>query len=246
MEGNPVLASCMFHSRSWVSGTVPEEIEWDYSKPSIGLGDDTLVSLGVFLGLGYFLFLESAPQASGTYDLDICTCLEAAVNSKKKREESAVEFHRYGYIKNHMKTVKNGQTRTRETEEHKRSQRFKAKARKSQPPVKLVKPWSTEVNPQKDKTPKVPFQFRLQCTSTHPWCYQNPTHPKAGDDEVNGGKGGVGGGDDDGGDDGDGGVAMMLIVAVRVAGVRMRSAGGSQKLAGGCRIWGGRKWGLGL
>ncbi|GJZ87013.1 hypothetical protein Tco_0658623, partial [Tanacetum coccineum] len=37
----------------------------------------------------------------------------------------------YGYVKNHKKTMKNGQTRTRETEEHKRSQRFKAKARKS-------------------------------------------------------------------------------------------------------------------
>ncbi|GKD75153.1 hypothetical protein Tco_1333435 [Tanacetum coccineum] len=37
---------------------------------------------------------------------------------------------KYGYIKNRMKTVKNGQTRTRGTEEHKRSQRFKAKARK--------------------------------------------------------------------------------------------------------------------
>ncbi|GJZ27065.1 hypothetical protein Tco_0571318 [Tanacetum coccineum] len=65
---------------------------------------------------------------------------------------------RYGYIKNHKKTVKNGQTRTRESEEYKRSQRFKAKARKSQPPVELVQPWSTEVNPQKDKTLKVPFQ----------------------------------------------------------------------------------------
>ncbi|GJT22802.1 hypothetical protein Tco_0892739 [Tanacetum coccineum] len=42
---------------------------------------------------------------------------------------------RYGYIKNHMKTVKNGQTRTRETEEHKRSQGLKAKAKKSQPLV---------------------------------------------------------------------------------------------------------------
>ncbi|GJX40443.1 zf-CCHC domain-containing protein, partial [Tanacetum coccineum] len=39
---------------------------------------------------------------------------------------------RYGYIKNHKKTVKNGQTRTRETGEHKRSQGFKAKAKKSQ------------------------------------------------------------------------------------------------------------------
>ncbi|GJX46101.1 hypothetical protein Tco_0271291 [Tanacetum coccineum] len=49
----------------------------------------------------------------------------------------------YGYIKNHKKTVKNGQTRTRETEEHKRSQRFKAKAKKSQP---LVNSQSTKVN----------------------------------------------------------------------------------------------------
>ncbi|GKE13232.1 hypothetical protein Tco_1416783, partial [Tanacetum coccineum] len=39
---------------------------------------------------------------------------------------------KYGYIKNHKKTVKNGQTRTREMEEHKKSQRFKAKAKESQ------------------------------------------------------------------------------------------------------------------
>ncbi|GJZ96995.1 hypothetical protein Tco_0669329 [Tanacetum coccineum] len=37
----------------------------------------------------------------------------------------------YGYIKNHKKTVKNGQTRTRESEEYKRSQGFKAKAKKT-------------------------------------------------------------------------------------------------------------------
>ncbi|GJR61179.1 hypothetical protein Tco_1503341 [Tanacetum coccineum] len=42
---------------------------------------------------------------------------------------------KYGYVKNHKKTVKNGQARTRETEEHKRSQRFKAKAKKSQLPA---------------------------------------------------------------------------------------------------------------
>ncbi|GJQ89932.1 hypothetical protein Tco_0001071 [Tanacetum coccineum] len=47
----------------------------------------------------------------------------------------------YGYIKNHKKTVKNGQARTRESEEYKRSQRFKAEARK-------VKPQS---NPKFDK-----------------------------------------------------------------------------------------------
>ncbi|GJT28056.1 reverse transcriptase domain-containing protein [Tanacetum coccineum] len=39
----------------------------------------------------------------------------------------------YGYIKNHKKTVKNRQARTRESEEYKRSQRFKAEARKVKP-----------------------------------------------------------------------------------------------------------------
>ncbi|GJR71682.1 reverse transcriptase domain-containing protein [Tanacetum coccineum] len=50
--------------------------------------------------------------------------------------------YKYGYIKNHMKIVKNGQARTRESEEYKRSQRFKAEARKVKPqsnPVKMVK-----------------------------------------------------------------------------------------------------------
>ncbi|GJT35606.1 nucleotide-binding alpha-beta plait domain-containing protein [Tanacetum coccineum] len=39
----------------------------------------------------------------------------------------------YGYIRNHKKTIKNKQTRTRESEERKRSQGLKAKANKSQP-----------------------------------------------------------------------------------------------------------------
>ncbi|GJS25214.1 reverse transcriptase domain-containing protein [Tanacetum coccineum] len=50
----------------------------------------------------------------------------------------------YGYIINHKKIVKNRQTRTRGTEEHKRSQGLKAEAKKSQP---LVNSQSTEFNP---------------------------------------------------------------------------------------------------
>ncbi|GKE13000.1 hypothetical protein Tco_1416551, partial [Tanacetum coccineum] len=49
----------------------------------------------------------------------------------------------YGFIKNHKKTVKNGQARTRESEE------YKKKPEKSSPqsnPVKMVKHWSTKVN----------------------------------------------------------------------------------------------------
>ncbi|GKF21784.1 hypothetical protein Tco_0070422, partial [Tanacetum coccineum] len=55
----------------------------------------------------------------------------------------------YGYIKNYKKTVKNGQTRTRGTEEHNRSQRFKAKSKESQP---SVNPGSKEVNSLEDKS----------------------------------------------------------------------------------------------
>ncbi|GKC45597.1 hypothetical protein Tco_1063319 [Tanacetum coccineum] len=51
---------------------------------------------------------------------------------KPKAITPDLPIDKYGYIKNHKKTVKNGQTRTREMEEHKRSQRFKAKAKESQ------------------------------------------------------------------------------------------------------------------
>ncbi|GJV36747.1 hypothetical protein Tco_1409224, partial [Tanacetum coccineum] len=45
----------------------------------------------------------------------------------------------YGFIKNHMKTVKNRPARTRKSEECKRSQRFKAEARKVKPQLNPVK-----------------------------------------------------------------------------------------------------------
>ncbi|GKE84048.1 hypothetical protein Tco_1557790 [Tanacetum coccineum] len=61
---------------------------------------------------------------------------------------------RYGYIKNHKKTVKNGQARTRESEEYKAEAR-KVKpqsksAKKSQSQSKMVKLSQT----QKDKSSK--------------------------------------------------------------------------------------------
>ncbi|GJR40856.1 hypothetical protein Tco_1216540 [Tanacetum coccineum] len=60
--------------------------------------------------------------------------------------DGSLLLSRYGYIKNHKKIVKNGQTRTRETEEHKRSQRCKAKARKSQKVKAVVNLKSKKVN----------------------------------------------------------------------------------------------------
>ncbi|GJY55665.1 hypothetical protein Tco_0454780, partial [Tanacetum coccineum] len=67
-------------------------------------------------------------------------------------EVSSLKFmQRYGYIRNHKKTVKNGQARTRE---RKSEQKPEAKPGKVKPSVKVVKSWSTKVN----KTQNIPFE----------------------------------------------------------------------------------------
>ncbi|GJR46095.1 hypothetical protein Tco_1314198 [Tanacetum coccineum] len=43
-----------------------------------------------------------------------------------------LKFIRYGYIKNHKKTVKNGQARTRESEEYKKKPKIQSRSQKSQ------------------------------------------------------------------------------------------------------------------
>ncbi|GKC50011.1 hypothetical protein Tco_1072756, partial [Tanacetum coccineum] len=63
-----VLALPSSEARSRGS-TVPEETEWDYSEPSVGLGGITLVLVGGFFDLDFCLFLQSALEASGPYDL---------------------------------------------------------------------------------------------------------------------------------------------------------------------------------
>ncbi|GKC83053.1 hypothetical protein Tco_1138770, partial [Tanacetum coccineum] len=45
----------------------------------------------------------------------------------------------YGYIKNHKKTVKNGQARTRESEEYKKKPKIQSRSQKSQVSVKSSK-----------------------------------------------------------------------------------------------------------
>ncbi|GJZ42017.1 hypothetical protein Tco_0588903 [Tanacetum coccineum] len=57
----------------------------------------------------------------------------------------------YGYIRNHKKTIKNKQARTRE---RKSEQKPEAKPGKVKPSVKVVKSWSTKVN----KTQNIPFK----------------------------------------------------------------------------------------
>ncbi|GJS34474.1 reverse transcriptase domain-containing protein [Tanacetum coccineum] len=55
----------------------------------------------------------------------------------RARKEPGESYQKYGYIKNHKKTVKNGQARTRESEEYKRV--IKAEARKVKPQSKSAK-----------------------------------------------------------------------------------------------------------
>ncbi|GJZ54963.1 hypothetical protein Tco_0610156 [Tanacetum coccineum] len=56
----------------------------------------------------------------------------------------------YGYIKNHKKTVKNGQARTRESEEYKKKPKIQSRSQKSQASVKSSQKWALQQN-GKDK-----------------------------------------------------------------------------------------------
>ncbi|GKC53930.1 hypothetical protein Tco_1076675 [Tanacetum coccineum] len=76
-------------------------------------------------------------------------------NAQKSYEFEQLARNAYGYIRNHMKTVKNGQARTRESEEYKKKPKNQSRSQKSQASVKSsqrkVNSWSTEVNHYKTK-----------------------------------------------------------------------------------------------
>ncbi|GKB95486.1 hypothetical protein Tco_0981623, partial [Tanacetum coccineum] len=52
----------------------------------------------------------------------------------------------YGYIKNHKKTIKNKQARTRERKSEQKPEAKPGKVKPQSNPVKMVKHWSTKVN----------------------------------------------------------------------------------------------------
>ncbi|GJW09949.1 reverse transcriptase domain-containing protein [Tanacetum coccineum] len=99
------------------------------SKPHDFMADilPTLPTLVSYLTFILFLssFLSFGSEDT-VFDPGIVTFHKPVAVSMK------VSCSKYGYIKNHKKTIKNGQAQTRETEELYRSQRCKAKARKSQ------------------------------------------------------------------------------------------------------------------
>ncbi|GKG21964.1 hypothetical protein Tco_0384559, partial [Tanacetum coccineum] len=61
----------------------------------------------------------------------------------EEEEDYALMADKNGYTKNHKKTVKNEQARTRESEEYKKKPKNKSRSQKIQA---LVKSWSTKVN----------------------------------------------------------------------------------------------------
>ncbi|GKG40635.1 hypothetical protein Tco_0467412, partial [Tanacetum coccineum] len=71
--------------------------------------------------------VNHVPSAGDTDALETDEAAPTLVPSP--RQHTAMIFDKYGYIKNHKKTVKNRQTRIRGTEKHKRSQGFKAEAK---------------------------------------------------------------------------------------------------------------------
>ncbi|GKF38650.1 hypothetical protein Tco_0118711, partial [Tanacetum coccineum] len=52
----------------------------------------------------------------------------------------------YGYIKNHKKTVKNGQARARESEENKKKPKNQSRSQKVKDRSQIQSTWSTAVN----------------------------------------------------------------------------------------------------
>ncbi|GJZ98849.1 hypothetical protein Tco_0671302 [Tanacetum coccineum] len=84
------------------------------------------------------LFVDVHVTAETMSDPYLSIDLSILVNAQK----------RYGYIKNHKKTVKNGQARARESEENKKKPKNQSRSQKSQAPVNMV----NNSNPLQDKT----------------------------------------------------------------------------------------------
>ncbi|GKD69725.1 hypothetical protein Tco_1323815, partial [Tanacetum coccineum] len=83
------------------------------------------------------------PQPDDDSDEEHRKCLrivtfEGTIDSEIIETKSFIA--RYGYIRNHMKTVKNGQARKRESEEYKKKPKIQSRSQKVKPSVKMVKP----------------------------------------------------------------------------------------------------------
>ncbi|GJX58030.1 hypothetical protein Tco_0289420 [Tanacetum coccineum] len=77
-------------------------------------------------------------------DVRLCLVVDISINSRSQ----------YGYIKNHKKTVKNGQARARESEEYKKKPKNQSRSQeKSNPQSK----WSNHGQQKSTKPKNIPF-----------------------------------------------------------------------------------------
>ncbi|GJX02458.1 hypothetical protein Tco_0186371 [Tanacetum coccineum] len=80
---------------------------------------------------------EAASKQSNDPPLSRVNTLRSGEDSIKLMELMAHCTTLYGYIKNHMKTVKNKQARTRESEEYQKEPKNQSRSQKSQASVKI-------------------------------------------------------------------------------------------------------------
>ncbi|GJW07102.1 hypothetical protein Tco_1569525 [Tanacetum coccineum] len=127
------------------------------SKKTIPLNIEDVNSFTfiIWTFLSYFTYTEESPlifsfrSENFVFDPGIVTFHKPVAFS------TTVSCSKYGCIKDHKKTVKNGQARTRESEEYKKKPKNQSRSQKSQASVKSsqrkVNSWSTEVNHYKTK-----------------------------------------------------------------------------------------------
>ncbi|GKA17171.1 hypothetical protein Tco_0697008 [Tanacetum coccineum] len=91
-------------------------------------------------------------NTSSTNDVSTAYGVSNSSGHNSQYEHTSSYSDMYGYIKNHIKTIKNEQTRTRESEECKKKPKIQSRSQKNQASVKSSQKWSTKSQPIKVKT----------------------------------------------------------------------------------------------
>ncbi|GKD15197.1 mechanosensitive ion channel protein 10, partial [Tanacetum coccineum] len=105
--------------------------------------------------------LSTKPINNLCRSLDMGDSVELSIDfatSTKKIRQLKEKIKKYGYIKNHKKTVKNKQTRARERKSTKEAKDAKPKPQKVKKST-AVNYGSTEVNSLEDKSQNIPFNY---------------------------------------------------------------------------------------
>ncbi|GJU51909.1 hypothetical protein Tco_1221464 [Tanacetum coccineum] len=115
----------------------------------------------VFTCVGLSVIIVSTRKSRSAYVMD--QGLSSISSTNRTTLTASLAADRYGYIKNHMKTVKNKQARTRESEEYQKKPKNQSRSQKSQASVKISQEKSKSV---KDVFPRDSLaQDQAQATS---------------------------------------------------------------------------------